>query len=161
MKYCLVKDGTILKYNTTKPKIVVGTQDGIYLPLEDNQPTINTATHKISGSTYTVQTDKVVKTYTVVEISLEEILKATQTKFKNKYLSYVDTKLKELDYDSLATVKLWEDDANYGAEATKILTWYKAIIAMNYQLITDVTSQVVPIPTDEEYQIMLEAIPFG
>lgn len=72
--------------------------------------------------------------------------KATIAHFKGMYLEVVNTKLAELDYDSLATVKLWEGDSLFGAEATKILTWYKAIIAYNYGLISGGT-----IPTDEVY----------
>lgn len=55
---------------------------------------------------------------------------------KGLYLGVVNDKLSELDYDSLATVKLWEGDATFGAEASKILAWYKSIIAYNYQLLT-------------------------
>lgn len=66
--------------------------------------------------------------------------------FKGLYLGVVNAKLAELDYDSLATVKLWEGDATFGAEATKILDWYKAVIAYNYGLLTAGT-----IPTDEAY----------
>ena len=69
--------------------------------------------------------------------------------YKGLYLGVVDAKLKELDYDSLATVKLWEGDATFGAEATKILDWYKSIIAYNYGLLSTVTAE--NIPTDEEY----------
>ena len=69
--------------------------------------------------------------------------------YKSLYLGIVNDKLKELDYDSLATVKLWEGDATFGAEATKILDWYKSIIAYNYGLLSTVTPD--NIPTDEEY----------
>ena len=69
--------------------------------------------------------------------------------YKSLYLGIVNDKLKELDYDSLATVKLWEGDATFGAEATKILDWYKSIIAYNYGLLATVTAE--NIPTDEEY----------
>lgn len=80
--------------------------------------------------------------------------------FKSLYLGLVESKLKELDYDSLATVTLWADDITFGTEATRILNWYKAIIAKNYQLMTDVQAQKVPIPTDAEYLLMIEAIIF-
>ena len=80
--------------------------------------------------------------------------------FKSMYLAHVDAKLKELDYDSLATVKLWADDATFGAEATRILVWYKAIIAMNYKLLNDVGAGTIPMPTEEEYQLMLEGVTY-
>lgn len=66
--------------------------------------------------------------------------------FKSLYMGVVDAKLKEKDYDSLATVKLWADDAVFGTEATAILDWYKAIISYNYGLLNSGN-----VPTDEEY----------
>jgi len=77
------------------------------------------------------------------------------TRLKSLYLGVVQDKLDEFDYDSLATVKLWEGDATFGAEATRILTWYKAIIAKNYALLT----AGVPM-TDEEYLAQINAIVF-
>lgn len=80
--------------------------------------------------------------------------------FKSMYLATVDAKLKAMDYDSLATVKLWADDATFGAEAIRILTWYKAIIAMNYQLLNDVGAGTIPMPTEVEYQAMIDGVVF-
>ena len=71
--------------------------------------------------------------------------------FKNLYSSVVDNKLKELDYDSLATVKLWEGDTTFGVEASNILSWYKACIAKNYEILNAVNAGTRSIPTDEEY----------
>ncbi len=76
-----------------------------------------------------------------------EIQENTLAQFKSIYLSIIDDKLKELDYDSLTTVKLWEGDATYGAEASKIIDWYKSIIAYNYVL----HNSGEPYPTEEEY----------
>ena len=75
--------------------------------------------------------------------------------FKSLYLDVVNAKLEELDYDSLATVKLWENDSTFGAEATRILNWYKAIIAKNYELLNAGT-----VLTDEEYLIEINSIIF-
>ena len=100
------------------------------------------------------------------EFTAEELAVNTQNEliahFKSLYLGVIYTKLKELDYDSLATVKLWTDDATFGTEAMRIINWYKAIIAKNYQLMTDVqrTTNPLPIPTDAEYLAMIEAIVF-
>lgn len=80
-----------------------------------------------------------------------EAEKTTIAHFKGLYLGVVNEKLAELDYDSLATVKLWEGDATFGAEATAILDWYKSIITYNYDLLNAGT-----VPTDEEY---IAAIP--
>ena len=88
-------------------------------------------------------------------------------KYKGLYLGIVDTKLKSLDYDSLATVKLWEGDATYGAEATQILTWYKNVIATNYGILASIealtkynASWVDVIPTEEEYVAEINAVVF-
>jgi len=78
-------------------------------------------------------------------------------RYKGYYLEEVSAKLKELDYDSIATVKLWEGDAMFGAEATKILNWYKAIIAKNYEILNAVKNQTRAIPTKEEYLAELPA----
>ena len=75
--------------------------------------------------------------------------------YKGLYLGVVNAKLKELDYDSLATVKLWEGDATFGAEASQILTWYKAIIGKNYALLTAGVFM-----TDEEYLAEINAVVF-
>ena len=75
--------------------------------------------------------------------------------YKGLYLGVVQDKLKSLDYDSLATVKLWEGDATFGAEATRILTWYKGIITKNYALLTAGVSL-----TDEEYLAEINSVVF-
>lgn len=80
--------------------------------------------------------------------------------FKSMYLATVDAKLKELDYDSLATVKLWADDVDYGVDATRILTWYKNIIKMNYELLNNVSQGLSPMPTEIEYQAMIDGVVF-
>ena len=67
-------------------------------------------------------------------------------RFKQLYLGVIKAKLDELDYDNIATVKIWEDDAEFGAEATKIINWYKSVIRYNYSLISDGI-----VPTNEEY----------
>ena len=106
--------------------------------------------------------DKVAMTAEEVEAHInppktaEEII-AT---FKSMYLATVGAKLKQLDYDSLATVELWKDDADYSVEATRILTWYKNIIKMNYELLNNVSQGLSPMPTEIEYQSMIDRVVF-
>ena len=69
---------------------------------------------------------------------------------KSRYLEIFNTKLKELDYDSIATVVIWKDDVTFGTEATRIMDWYKALITKNYVILNDAKASGV-IPTDEEY----------
>ena len=75
--------------------------------------------------------------------------------YKGLYLGVVQDKLRSLDYDSLATVKLWEGDATFGAEATRILVWYKGVIQRNYELL----NAGVPL-TDAEYLAEINAVVF-
>lgn len=89
------------------------------------------------------------------EFTDAELLANTIANFKSLYLGIVDAKLKELDYDSLATVKLWEGDAAFGAEATRILTWYKAIILKNYELLN-----AGVVLTDAEYLAQINSVVF-
>lgn len=70
----------------------------------------------------------------------------------------VADKLALMKYDSLTTVKLWADDAVYGAEATAILNWYKAVTAMSIALENDVKTGVVPMPTEAEYEVMISEV---
>ena len=76
----------------------------------------------------------------------EQLQQEIKAHFKGLYLNEVNKVLAQHDYDSLATVKLWADDETFGAEATAILNWYKAVISYNYALINSGTT-----PTDEEY----------
>ena len=84
-----------------------------------------------------------------------QIQDATITHYKGLYTGIVSTKLEELDYDSLATVNLWKDDPTYGAEATRILDWYKAIIKRNYELLN-----AGVLLTDAEYLAEINAVTF-
>ena len=70
--------------------------------------------------------------------------------FKSLYLEIFNDKLKELDYDSIATVQLWMSDATFGTEATKIMTWYKALITKNYEILTTAKASGA-VPSDEDY----------
>jgi len=93
--------------------------------------------------------------------------KALIAHFKVLYLKVISDKLEVLKYDSLTTVKLWEGDADFGTEASKILNWYKNIINKNI-LIEDTvkagekfkTAWVNVIPTDDEYLAEINAIVF-
>ncbi len=77
-------------------------------------------------------------------------IKDLTLRYKGYYLEVVNAKLAELDYDSLATVKLWENDSTFGTEANNILTWYKDLVEHNYQLVNNVKNGL-PIPTKEEF----------
>lgn len=171
MTYSKVINGEIVEHNKTLPFASETTMFGVnatpeelsaegYYPVVGTEPVYDSAFQRIGGVSYSFDGTQVNKVYAVVDIPLEELQAKAIERFKQMYLARVDAKLKELDYDSLATVKLWEGDATFGAEATRILNWYKAIITMNYQLIDDVTAGTVTMPTEAEYQAMLDAVVF-
>ena len=122
---------------------------------KDNQGTVYA--YEADGSQDYLIGDKVAMTDEEVEAHLNppktqvEIEAELISHFKSLYMNVVQTKLSELDYDSLATVKLWEGDATFGAEASAILAWYKSIISYNYATLNDVKTGATTIPTDSEY----------
>ena len=81
--YCKVNNGVIEKYNLTRKSFGVGANsdeatcsDKGYYKVIDNVPTIDTAIQRVSGSAYAIDelTKTVVKTYSVIDIPLEEII---------------------------------------------------------------------------------------
>lgn len=86
-----------------------------------------------------------------IEVTPEQL---TAT-YKDYYLEVINTKLRELDYDSISTVSVWVSDPTFGTEANNILTWYKAIIAFNYQMINDIKAGIKAVPTKDEYLAQL------
>ena len=89
------------------------------------------------------------------EFTDAELMAKTLENYKSIYNGIVNSKLKELDYDSLERVNLWKDDPIYGVEATRILDWYKAIIKRNYELLN-----AGVLLTDAEYLAEINAVLF-
>jgi len=119
MKYCEIRNNEIYRYNVDKPKVIAGTQEGTYLPLEDNVPVIDASKQRISGSSYTIQVDKVVKTYTITDIPAEE-LTAKKIQQGEQYIK--DTVKGVVDdfnakygvtFDSIYNMAIYKDDVNY------------------------------------------------
>ena len=151
MKHCLVKDGTILKYNVNKPKVIVGTQDGVYLPIEDNVPAIDTSTHRIAGSTYEVQSDKVVKTYNVVEIPIEEIIAKTKESMEKAIQKHINDKCVELGYDNENSIAKYLVSGNpFYDECSAISLWIGTVWIYAYQVQVDVQDGKRDMPTIDE-----------
>ena len=90
-----------------------------------------------------------------LELQDEEYQLALVSHYKSLYLNVVNEQLEKLDYDNIATVKVWEGDDVFGDEATAILAWYKSIIDTNYSILNDVKDGTRAIPTDEEYLALL------
>lgn len=73
--------------------------------------------------------------------------------YKGYYLEVFNTKLKTLDYDSIATVNMWalKENSQFQAECKSLLNWYEAIILKNYEILNAVKAGTREIPTKEEY----------
>lgn len=84
----------------------------------------------------------------MIRINKEKMTDKLVAHFKSLYLQVFNTKLQELDYDSIATVAMWANKSGsaFQSEAQSILDWYEAIIAYNYGLLNAGT-----VPTDEAY----------
>ena len=119
-------------------------EDGTLLPNHKNLSQVET---KEDGSYYTYYN---VDGTPDIAKETEEATQKLIANYKSLYLGEVDKVLAKADYDSLATVKLWENDDMFGAEATAILAWYKALIAKNYELLNEGVML-----TDEEYLAQL------
>lgn len=81
--------------------------------------------------------------------------------YKGYYLAVWENKLKELQYDSIATVDFWakRELSIYYTEANNLLNWYESIINKNIQIISDVKNSIIPLPTKDEYLAMLPVAP--
>lgn len=73
--------------------------------------------------------------------------------YKTAYLDKFNAKLKEMDYDDIATVGVWaiKDGSQFQAEAKTLLNWYEAIITKNYEILNAVKSGDRSMPTKEQY----------
>lgn len=82
--YAKVINNEIVEYNRTLPFSTENTSFGVgtdaetlksygYLPIVGSEPEYDRLTHRIGNVSYAVGTDEVVKTYEVVELTVEEI----------------------------------------------------------------------------------------
>ena len=151
MKYCLVKDGTILKYNIDKPKVVLGIQEGVYLPLEDNTPSYDSATQIISGISYEVLADKVVKTYTVIDIPVEELQANLQKELERTIEAHIDSVVKIRGYNNQDSIAKYLVDTNpFYEECKAISVWIGNVWIKAQEIQSEIESGTRPIPTIEE-----------
>ena len=104
MKCCLVVDNQIKKYNVDKPRVIIGTQEGMYLPIVDIKPEHDNTTQRISSKTYEIQEDQVLVVYTLEVIPEEEITKAKVDSIENAVQNLLDMQAKSLGYDNINTI---------------------------------------------------------
>jgi hypothetical protein len=92
-----------------------------------------------------------------IETPTEEPFIPTAEEYKEYYLEIFNAKLKELDYDSIATVNVWaaKIGSKYYVQANGLSDWYIAIINKNEELLSNIKNEIIPIPTKEEYLALL------
>lgn len=80
------------------------------------------------------------------------------SQYKSYYLELFNSKLKELDYDSIATLSMWanKDNSIYQEEAQVLLDWYDLLVSKNYEIINSIKKGTLKALSKEEY---LEALP--
>lgn len=160
MKYYILGNKILASYKSGAIEIENPIrEDGTVLPLHKN---LDKTAKQEDGSLYdfylTIPDANGIYQPDVVKITAK-VIEDSIVHFKSLYLEIFNAKLAELDYDSIATVQLWMSDATFGAEATKIMTWYKAIIAKNYEVLTTAKESGV-IPTDAEYLAAINSVIF-
>jgi len=165
--YCLIKEGNILKYNVNKPKVISGSLDGEYLPIDDNKPTIDTATHRIAGSTYEVQADKVVKTYNVVEIPQEELMNKAKEEMMRAIETLIQSEVDKYNEANMVAFKDIDACAKYTTVTTythyqfcvDVIAWQTSVWEYARQVQADVMAGTRTMPTTEE--LLAELPVFG
>lgn len=154
---CLVKDGIIIKYNVVKPKIVIGKEEGIYLPIIDNIPSYNSNTQRISGKKYNVESDSVVIEYIIEDISEEELWGIKVKNVTELVQKTLDDKAKEKGYDNIISACSYAGFANtFQVEGQKFLVWRSSVWEMCYNILTQVQNNSIQEPTIE---VLLDMLP--
>lgn len=147
MKYCLIKDGIIHKYNVKKPQIIVGEAEGIYLPIEDNQPII-TDTQRISGKSYEIQGDKVLVIYTIEDIPVEEIQAKLQKELEIGIQNYINEQVQSKGYDNENSIAKYLVDTNpFYEECKTISVWIGNVWIKTHEIQSEVNAGTRPIPS--------------
>ena len=171
--YCKVNNGVIEKYNLTRKSFGVGANSdeatcsdkGYYLVI-DNAPTIDTTTQRVSGSTYTIDeiTKTVVKTYTVIDIPLEELLAKKIAEGEAYLKSTVNSELQKFNtkygtiFEKVNDMSIYIMDTTYylRTECDTLVKWNNLFYATardNQPSVLDGTM------TDDEFKASLPVAP--
>lgn len=157
--YCKIVDGQITEYNRTRKQIGVGANSPEsvciakgYLPIEDNQPAIDTATQRLGGNTYEILADKVVKHYIVVDIPLEEIMTAKAKEAERAVQAHINAKCVELGYDNENSIAKYLVAENpFYTECKAISLWIGAV----WVKVNEIKNGTVAMPSSTEELIAL------
>lgn len=143
-RYCKVVNGTIVKYNQSRKDFGVGLNSDEatclakgYYPVIDNVPTIDTTVQKISGSTYTIDeiTKTVVKTYSVVDIPIEDLIKAKVLQGETYIKTTVKSVIADFNtkygvaFDSIYNMAIYKDDIDYplATQCSTLIKWQNSM----------------------------------
>ena len=158
--YCKVNNGVIEKYNLTRKSFGVGENssestcsDKGYYKVIDNVPAVDTTTQRVAGSTYTIDeaTKTVVKTYSVIDIPLEELI-ATKNKFvETTVQKHINDTVVAKGYDDENSIAKYLTVGNvFYTECVAISLWIGNVWAYIFQVQTDILDGVRTEPTIEE-----------
>jgi hypothetical protein len=90
MKYCLVKNGEIIKFNIDKPKVVLGNRNNEeYYELIKNKPTFDHKRQQLHQLEPKIRDNKVIIDYTLVDIPNEIIKNERFTKLEEIFTDKV------------------------------------------------------------------------
>jgi hypothetical protein len=90
MRYCLVKDGKIIKFNIDKPKVVLGNRNNEeYYELIKNKPTFDHKRQQLHQLEPKIRDNKVIIDYTLVDIPNEIIKNERFTKLEEIFTDKV------------------------------------------------------------------------
>ena len=171
--YCKVNNGVIEKYNLTRKNFGVGENSsestcndkGYYLVI-DNVPTIDTTTQRVAGSTYTIDeiTKTVIKTYSVIDIPLDELISKKIAEGEAYLKSTVNSELQKFNtkygtiFEKVNDMSIYIMDTTYylRTECDTLVKWNNLFYATardNQASVLDGTM------TDDEFKASLPVAP--
>jgi len=159
-KYNKIINGERLKYLQTRKQFKVGENSseetcngaGYYLTV-DNKPTIDTSTQKIGGSVWefdeATKTD--VRSYTVVDIPIEELMAKKSKLVETAVQTMLDGSSKDRGYDSIISECSYATSTGvFGTEAQVTVNWRDAVWQKVFEIQADIIAQNRTEPTLEE-----------
>ena len=156
--FCLVIDGTINKYNVRQKDTGLGVNSSIeiynakgYYLVVGTQPAIDTATQRIGQVTYTFTGTQVVKTYEVVDITIEEQMAKVKVSVEQAIEQHINDQCKELGYDNENSISKYLVVGNdFYDECSKLSLWIGSVWTKSHSIEAEVAAGTIPMPTIKE-----------
>lgn len=147
----VIKNGQIVN-------IIVGHVDGS-LPLEDIIPTV-TDTQRISDFTYDIQSTKVVKVYTIVDIPQEELLNKAKEEMMKAVEDLIQSEITKYNDANMVAFKNIDACAKYTNIPTythyqfciDVITWQTTVWETARKIQSDVLGGLRTMPTLDEFK---------